>query len=85
MSRISTKNYNPRATGSLRHFLLTNLTIPGGGEREVDGGEEEVTSGQGDHKGGGGVRPELLAAQQSHHRQQIAWRHYHIMTHFKIA
>ena len=22
MSRLSTKNYNPRATGSLRHFML---------------------------------------------------------------
>ena len=46
--------------GVLRNLMLT---LPGGGEREVDGGEEEVTSGQGDHEGGGGVRPELLAAE----------------------
>ena len=54
-------------------YLKFALLVPGGGEGEVDGWEEQVRHGQGDHEGGGGVRPELLTPEQRHHSQQIAW------------
>ena len=52
--------------------LVPAVPVPGGSEGHVDGGEEEVRHGQADHKGGGGVGPQLSTSQQGHHGHQVA-------------